>query len=332
MFRSGILHWVILTFSFVLVLALAQAQAQAQTQTQTQKVETNLPSAPPSSEQSTDDAWWTGPILAQSAATLPKGHFLIEPYFYDVISGGSHSVGSRAYVLYGLVDRFTVGVIPILGLNGLSSGSSSDVMGLGDVGVSTQFRITKFNKERWLPATAIQVQQYFPTGKYDRLGTRSTDGQGSGTYATTLSINTQKFFWIPNGRILRMRFNVSETLSSTASVRGVSVYGTPFGFRGNAEPGKSLFLNAAWEYSLTRNWVPALDVTYKHAGNTKVFGYDNGVPLSLDSGSSDGVSFTPAIEYNWTSNIGVIVGTRLIPNSHNTSASVTPVFAINIFH
>ncbi len=29
--------------------------------------------------QSRDDAWWTGPMLAPSAATLPRGHFLIEP-------------------------------------------------------------------------------------------------------------------------------------------------------------------------------------------------------------------------------------------------------------
>jgi hypothetical protein len=35
--------------------------------------------SPPSSvRQSLDDAWWTGPMLAPSAATLPRGHFLIE--------------------------------------------------------------------------------------------------------------------------------------------------------------------------------------------------------------------------------------------------------------
>ena len=33
----------------------------------------------PSDRQSLDDAWWTGPMLAPSAATLPQGHFLIEP-------------------------------------------------------------------------------------------------------------------------------------------------------------------------------------------------------------------------------------------------------------
>jgi hypothetical protein len=33
----------------------------------------------PSARQSLDDAWWTGPMLAPSAATLLQGHFLIEP-------------------------------------------------------------------------------------------------------------------------------------------------------------------------------------------------------------------------------------------------------------
>ena len=35
--------------------------------------------------QSLDDAWWTGPIVAAGAGTMPQGHVLIEPYVYDVI-------------------------------------------------------------------------------------------------------------------------------------------------------------------------------------------------------------------------------------------------------
>jgi len=43
------------------------------------------PRVPPAVvRQSLDDAWWSGPMLAPSAATLPRGHFLVEPYFYDV--------------------------------------------------------------------------------------------------------------------------------------------------------------------------------------------------------------------------------------------------------
>jgi hypothetical protein len=47
----------------------------------------------PSSIQSLQDAWWTGPLLANSANTLPRGHFLVEPYIYDVIGSQAHAVG-----------------------------------------------------------------------------------------------------------------------------------------------------------------------------------------------------------------------------------------------
>jgi hypothetical protein len=292
----------------------------------------SCPASDSPEQQSLDDAWWTGPILAQSAGTLPRGHVLIEPYFYDVIANGSHSIGSRAYMLYGLADRFTIGAIPVVGFNMMPNGASSSGMGMGDFGISAQYRLTQFHKERWFPATAFQVQETFPTGKYDRLGKNPADGFGSGGYATTLTVNSQKYFWLPTGRILRMRFDVSETLSSAAHVQGVSVYGTDADFRGHANPGSSIFLDGAWEYSITRNWVPALDITYRHAGNTRVTGLEGATALALNSGSSDSYSFTPAMEYNWTSKVGIIFGARVIPHSHDTTSSVTPVFAINFVH
>ena len=65
--------------------------------------------------QSQDDAWWTGPMLANSAATLPRGHFLIEPYLYDATSSHADGWGSLTYMLYGLTDRLTIGLVPVLG-------------------------------------------------------------------------------------------------------------------------------------------------------------------------------------------------------------------------
>src|SRR5580704_18584080 len=83
------------------------------------------------------DAWWTGPLLAPSANTLPQGHMLIEPYLYDVTTQGfynstgtrvsvphENSFGSLTYALYGLANKFSVGVIPTFGYNELSNGPS----------------------------------------------------------------------------------------------------------------------------------------------------------------------------------------------------------------
>jgi len=307
--------------------------------------------APPLSDsprQSLDDAWWTGPMLAPSASTLPRGHFLVEPYVFDVIRYGrydsdghrqsasrSHSFGSLAYVLYGLVDRFTVGLLPAVGYNRVSGGPNSSGAGFGDLTLNAQYRLTLFHEGDWIPTTSIVVEETFPTGNYNRLE-RASDAFGSGAYTTTLSLYSQMYFWLPNGRILRTRLDVSGGFSSSVNIQDASAYGTAAGFRGHAQPGNFFLVDAAWEYSLTRSWVLALDVTYRHDASTNVTGHNVQDPAShaiaFDTGSSEALGIAPAIEYNWKSSLGVLLGVRIIPAGRNTSATITPAVAINIVY
>lgn len=279
-------------------------------------------------------------MLANSAATLPRGHFLVEPYIYDVTSAHSNGFGSLTYLLYGLSDRLTVGMVPVLGYNSVSGGLDSSGIGLGDASVQVQYRLTQFPADSTLPTVSIQLQETLPTGKYDRLGNRPGDGLGGGAYVTTLQLDTQTYFWLPNGRILRMRFNVARSFSTSADVEGVSVYGTTHGFRGSARPGSSFYANAAWEYSLTRHWVLALDITYRRTGNSRVSGYaalqDGTLPrpqsIRMNSGSSVALGFAPAIEYSWNARAGILFGTRVITGGHGTPTTITPAIAFNFVH
>jgi len=291
--------------------------------------------------QSLDDAWWTGPIVAAGAATLPAGHALIEPYVYDVVTRGRydsdgnyrstdtvHSYGSLTYMLYGVTDGFTAGVIPTFGFNNVSNGADSSRIGVGDVTLQAQWRLSQFREGKRVPTSSLVLQQTLPTGQYDRLGTRLSDGVGAGAYTTSLAIHSQYYFWMPNGRLLRTRLNVAYALSDSVDVADTSVYGTREGFRGRADPGDTFSIYSALEYSITRNWVLALDAFYQHDASTRIRGTD----FSLDSGSSWRFGLAPAIEYNFTSRIGVIVGARWFAAGRNTSASVTPVAAINMVY
>jgi Putative MetA-pathway of phenol degradation len=289
--------------------------------------------------QTLDDAWWTGPMLAPSAATLPRGHFLIEPYLYDVIASHSNGFGSLTYLNYGVADRVTVGLIPTAGFNRVSNGPSSSRVGVGDLTLQAQYRLTRVHAGSGLPTISVAVQETLPTGTYNRLGDRPSDGLGNGAYTTTLALYSQTYFWLPNGRILRMRLNVSRSLSNNVNVEDVSVYGTEAGFRGHAKPGSAFLIDASWEYSLTRRWVLALDATYSHNGNTRATGYvpvsndaQNSVGVRLDSGSRDGFALAPAIEYSWKPSLGVLLGIRLIPATHNIHATITPAVALNFVH
>ena len=137
------------------VIALTTCLAAAQT---------SVPSI--AFRQPLDDAWWTGPLLAPNASTLPQGRVLVEPYLYDVITEGFYNsagtrisaphengYGSLTYVNYGLVNKFTVGAIPTFSYNEPGKGPGS---GGGDLMVQAQYRLHLFHEGGWLPTTSTQ--------------------------------------------------------------------------------------------------------------------------------------------------------------------------------
>ncbi|HZS59160.1 MAG TPA: transporter [Gemmatimonadaceae bacterium] len=93
-------------------------------------------------------------------------------------TGLADDYGSRAYVIYGLLPRFSVGIIPIIGLN--------HGVGLGDLTAQAQYRLTQFQPGRPIPTMSVVAQETFPTGSYDRLGSNASNALGAGAHSTTL--------------------------------------------------------------------------------------------------------------------------------------------------
>jgi Putative MetA-pathway of phenol degradation len=300
-------------------------------------------------EESRADAWWTGPMLAANAASLPQGHWLVEPYLFDEVSNGTfdsdgnrhsgpyeHTIGSLSYILYGLTDSVGVGLLPHLAYNEPAGAANSSGVQFGDLTLQASYGLLHFRDGDRTPDVSVVVQEILPTGRYDRLS-RLADGVGSGAYSTALALYTQDYFWLPNGRILRARLDFTYTLSSSASVEGLSVYGTTAGFSGRAYPGDGFTADASAEYSVTRNWVVALDLVYQHNDSTRVSGLMEGssvpgipTPFTSASGSSYSLGFAPAIEYNFSAAIGVLLGVRIIDIGRNTSSTITPALALNM--
>jgi hypothetical protein len=125
---------------------------------------------------------------------------------------------------------------------------------------------------------------------------------------------------------LRTRLDLTYTAYADVSLHDSSVYGTSNGFRGHAAPGDSYLVDLAFEYSLTQNWVLAADLAWQMQANTRIVG-DGGT--RQNSGESQLLYVVPAIEYNLNDLVGVIVGSRIAAAGRNSSASVTPVVAIN---
>jgi hypothetical protein len=301
-------------------------------------------------QETLDEAWWTGPLLAPNASTLPQGHWLLEPYVYDLMpyghfdhngrltsTGAGHDIGSQSYIEYGLIDRVTLGLIPRLGLHESSAGQDSSGFTVGDTTLQAAFGLTQFRPGSVIPSTALVIAETLPTGKYDRLDGPTDGALGSGAYSTTVSFYSQTYFWMPNGRILRTRLDISYEMSRWAAVHGVSVYGTPEAFSGRARPGPTFVSDLAVEYSATQSWVLAMDFWFEHDGNTRVEGgslltiASPVPPYSVqDSGADDLLYVAPAIEYNWSARMGVIAGARIAAAGRNVTATLAPVAAINM--
>jgi len=273
-------------------------------------------------------ARWTGPMLASTAETLPKGHFYTEPYFFDVIVRGDHHPGSSGFYQYGLLDNLTVGLQPnfATATNRIDRG-----MAIGDFKLLSQVRLTHFTPDHRVPTIALALNEVIPTGRFDRLGP-TQEGHGSGTFATEVGVNVQHWFLLNNGRLLRTRLNVLQRFYNRTSVGGRSVYGTDVGFKGHAHPGARTTLIGAVEYSLTDKWVLAFDVEADFVGRTKIIGRDGeGAQVQATSAASRDVGFAPAVEYNWSPSAGALLGVWVIPKGHNTPASITPAIAISKF-
>ena len=274
-------------------------------------------------------ARWTGPMLASNAETLPQGRGYTEPYFFDIISGGKHNPGTSGYYQYGLLDGFTVGVQPELALG---THRANHGMALGDFKLLSQLRLTHFTPEHRIPTVAVVLQEVLPTGKHDRLGPLE-EGHGSGSFATEGGVNVQYYFLLKNDRLLRARFNFLQRFPHGTDVDDRSVYGTTAGFRGHARRGSRTTLIGAVEYSLTREWVLALDVIRESNGKGRVRGHygSDGPLVNQTIPASSYVGFAPAVEYNWSDRSGILLGIWVIPKGHNTPASVTPALAYSRF-
>jgi hypothetical protein len=304
-----------------------------------------------SNEESIDDAWWTGPLVAPNPTALPVGTFLAEPYFTGNINYGqygsgwgmsrkpnSYSAGTAWLLEYGLLPNFSLSVLPGASYGWNHGGDSSSIQ-FTDLQVRVQYMFHKFKGKGDLwPTISLEVGEIFPTGQYSNLSS-GEDGVGNGVYSTRLGLWTQYYYWLPNGRILRQRFDVIANIpTGNAKLHNLSSYNTPQGFNGHVSAGNSYTFDLAYEYSLTSHWVPAIDFVYIHGDRNEVSGiqrvgsglasynqaYGKGGP------STEYFEVDPAIEYNFNDRYGIIAGAEIAVGGRNTTATVIPQVAINM--
>ena len=266
--------------------------------------------------------WYAGPLLTPGAHILPPGQFILQPYLFFTNnyakfsqSGSSKSINSLNQLNPSAVFQFGMlkwldGVINLQSLTNWQNGNSSTHF--GDMSFSLGVRVV--DEHLYSPAILISIKETFPTGKYSNLNPSldGIDASGAGAYSTSVNLNIAKVIWWIPKHPMNVRASFGYTFSTVARVTNYNAYGGGIGTKGNIHTPYVFSADAALEYSFSKRWVFALDAVYNYATKTHFVGQSgvdiDGNPASNGGPFNDNLSFAPAIEYNFSPDLGVIAG------------------------
>ncbi len=291
--------------------------------------------------------WMTGPLLAPSAHTVPLGHVNIEPYVYFFTSTGSYnknwdynshpnfySLLEQNYIQAGITSFMDFQVVPQMSYKFTEGVRSTS---FGDLPLVLGFQLVNDLEGTRFPAIKLYLRGTVPFGKYknlnpDKLG---TDGAGSGSWSPGIGLAFSRLYELPNKHFFAPRFSLNYTAHTPTPVQGISVYGGSLDTSGTIYPGNVFWTDFGMEYTLTRNWVFAMDIFYSHTNKVRFAGNPGfialGVPATMKKPSTDSISLAPAIEYNWNINVGLIAGVWFSVKGRNASQFTSGVVALNIY-
>lgn len=294
--------------------------------------------------------WGTGPLLAPTPYTVPVGHINIEPYLYFTSFSGFynehwkyksmssfHATTLQIPVRVGLNSFMEFFCLPQFAYQSTKGISSTQVK---DLPLVVGFQLVKAAPTDWYPGIKLSLIVSAPIGKYKQLnpGKLFTDAAGSGSWSPEAALTFGKIFSFPQNHVLSTRFTVDYTLVTSVPVKGLNSYGGAPLAKGTVYPGNFLNLDLNFEYNFTQNWVGALDIHYTHINKTTFSGY---MPLGAPvlgsfvvapvGPSREVISLAPALEYNFSSNIGLIAGVWFSVAGRNTVTFTSGVLALNIY-
>jgi hypothetical protein len=288
--------------------------------------------------------WYTGSLQAPGATNVPPGLGFIQPYVYLTenyasfdserksrsLSSSLVSLNPSASLQFGITDNLDIAIGNLQGFVNWQHGQSGG--GFGDINVSLGFPICF--ETIHVPAMRFIIREIFPTGQFNYLNSNgyNLSATGGGSYQTYFGLSLSKTTFWRSQHPLRLRLAATYTIPSCVCVHGFNTYGGGYKTNAKVRPGNIFFGDIAFELSLTQRWVLASDFVYTFTNETTYSGYagvkGDGSPASLGSGYSDSISIAPALEYNWSENLGIIGGVWFSVYGRNSLNFVSGVFSV----
>jgi len=291
--------------------------------------------------------YYTGPLITPSAAMIPPGNIMIQPYVFVADNYAAFNKDRKSISLpsnlvslvlnpiffqFGITDTVDMSV-QYAGVMNWQSGE----FGGGLIDVQSTLGFIIYRETLYIPQFKFTITETFPTGKYKNLSFNGLglNGIGGGAYTTQFGLAASKVLFWATLHPFRVRAFAGYALSTPAHIENFNSYGGGFGAHGTVHPGNALSLDLAGELSLTQKWVLALDIVYKSVNRRSFSGNPgrlaDGTPSTVAAGYKDNLSLAPAIEYNWSPTMGFVGGAWFSVYGRSTLNFVQAVLSVYMF-
>ncbi len=203
------------------------------------------------------------------------------------------------------------------------------------VGLNIQLLNSEIGKLK--PNIKLTLKANAPIGKYQHLDAKrkGTDATGGGSWQPAATITMSKIFNTSGIHYLEPRLSINYQVGTAVLVQGLNSYGGVSDTKGFIYPGNILSVDLAFEYSLTQRWVLACDLYYAHGNKRRFSGNPGtsagGVPVKMTALANEKWTLAPALEYNFSKNIGIIAGVWFSFAGKNTSQFTNAMISLNIY-
>jgi hypothetical protein len=287
--------------------------------------------------------WFTGPLLAPSAITIPPGHFNLEPYIYINANTGHYDHNWKRQkvetfwvnelqpsIQIGINNWMDFQLNPTL-LYNYTKGAGKWVIGDMPIGFDFQLFHTSHLITKWNTALKLQLRETIPMGKYQKLNPKKllTDVGGQGSWQTAAGLVWGNVFYLGGTCFVTWRHSFQYLIPAPVHVKNLNAFGGGRGTNGTVYPPQNFQYDMAIEITLSQNWAFACDILLSWSGKTRFKGKTL-FPMTTPPQAQ--FSLAPAIEYNWNANIGIIFGSWFSFAGRNSTQFTSGVFAFNYYH
>jgi len=295
------------------------------------------------------EPWFTGPLIAPASMIIPPGHYDIEPYIFATAHTAFYdrdweaqprttfwNFSFQPLIEIGVLSFMDFEIIPNISYN-LANGSGNWIF--GDLDTYLNFQLFSFTDPVWHSSLKFSLAETFPTGKYQNLNPRKnfTDQGGLGSWQTGFWLVWGNQVHVTGHQFFNARLSFAYTYLTSVKIRGINAYGGSIDTNGTIYPGRIFNVDLGIEYSLSQNWAFAVDIIGNWQGRNIFTGVEGpaltGRGLAQTGlGASAQFSLAPAIEYNWSENLGLIAGVWFTVAGREATKFASGVIAVNYYH